>query len=59
MGGRVKKGYSIVGGVVKNEVKDYYDSLVDGGIFESRSEAIGFILTEFVNKCEREECREV
>jgi len=48
MGGRVKKGYVVIGGVVKEEVKDFFDTLVDEGKFESRSKAIGRVLTEFM-----------
>ena len=48
MGGRVKKGYVVIGGVVKDEVKEFFDILVDEGKFESRSKAIGYVLTEFM-----------
>jgi len=48
MGGRVKKGYAVIGGVVKEEVKEFFDTLVDEGKFESRSKAIDYVLTEFM-----------
>ena len=50
MGGAVKKGYTIIGGVVKNEVKLFFDKLVVEEKFESRSKAIGHALTEFMKK---------
>ena len=31
MGGNVKKEYSIVGGVVENQVKSFFDKLVENG----------------------------
>ena len=48
MSGRVKKGYAVIGGVVKEEVKEFFDTLVDEGKSESRSKAIGYVLTEFM-----------
>jgi len=48
MGGRVKRGYAIIGGVAKEEVKEFFDTLVNEGKFESRSKAIGWVLTEFM-----------
>ena len=50
MGGRVKKGDFVIGGVVGKEVRDFFDSLVSNGKFESRSKAIGHVLTEYYNK---------
>jgi hypothetical protein len=47
MGGRVKAGYCIIGGVVKEEVREFFDELVAKGNFESRSKAIGRVLTKF------------
>ena len=48
MGGKVKNGYSIISGQVKNEVKDYIDSQVNKGVFRSRCHAIGCIVTKYV-----------
>ncbi len=48
MGGRVKRGFVIIGGVVKEEVKEFFDTLVDEKKFESRSKAICYVLTEFM-----------
>jgi len=48
MGGRLRKGLTIIGGVVTSDVKSFFDSLVATGEFESRSKAIGHVLTEFV-----------
>ena len=39
-----------IGGVTKKEVKIFLDILVAEGLFESRSKAIGHILTEFMKK---------
>ena len=50
MGGSVRKEYVIIGGVTKKEVKIFLDILVAEGLFESRSKAIGHILTEFMKK---------
>ena len=50
MGGRVKVGYCIIGGVVKVDVKTFFDKLVHQGKFQSRSQAIGNILTEYMLK---------
>ena len=50
IGGYVKKGYTIIGGVVKDEVKFFFDKLVTEKRFESRSKAIGHVLTEFMKK---------
>jgi len=47
MGGKIREGYSIVSGVVKNDIKKYIDSLVKKGIFASRCQAIGFLITRF------------
>ena len=56
MGGRVKKGYVVIGGVVKEEVKNFFDTLVNEGGFESRSKAICFVLTEFM-KHNQQSCK--
>lgn len=50
MGGSVKKGYAIIGGVVREDIKEYYDQLVREKKFESRSKAVGYVLTEYVEK---------
>ena len=50
MGGNVKEGYSIVGGVVEDQVKSFFDELVENGKFESRSKAISHALTEYMKK---------
>lgn len=55
MGGSVKKGYTIVGGVVCEEVKKYYDQLVKEKKFESRSQAIGHVLTKYMEKNSKKE----
>ena len=56
MGGRVKKGYAVIGGVAKDEVKEFFDTLVNEGKFESRSKAIGYVLTEFM-KHNQQSCK--
>lgn len=43
MGGKPKNGV-IVGGVVEKRTKTFLDLLVKEGIFESRSQAVGYIL---------------
>ena len=48
IGGKIRYGYKIVSGVVSNEVKNYIDSKVFKGEFLSRSQAINFIITEYV-----------
>jgi len=50
MGGKLRDGYVIVGGVVKKDVRGFFDELVRMGRFESRSGAIGHVLTEFAKK---------
>lgn len=50
MGGALRDGYCIVGGVVKVEVKEFFDKLVSEGIFESRSKVIGHVLTEYTKR---------
>ena len=50
MGGNLKHGYVVIGGVVAKEVRDYYDRLVKAGKFESRSRAIGHVLTDYAKK---------
>ena len=50
MGGKIKRGYSIITGVVKDEIKEYIDSQVKKGIFRSRCHAVGCIITKYVNK---------
>jgi len=55
MGGSVKKGYCIIGGVVREEVKKYYDQLVKEKKFESRSQAIGYVLTKYMEKNSKKE----
>jgi len=47
IGGKIKEGYSIVSGVVKNDIKKHIDSLVKQGKFTSRCQAIGFLITKF------------
>ena len=37
-------------GIVRNDVKNYIDSKVSKGEFLSRSQVIGAIITEYVNK---------
>lgn len=46
MGGKLKDDECVVGGVVEIGVRDYLDKLVRLGKFESRSKAIGHILTQ-------------
>ena len=55
MGGKIRYGYIIVSGIVKNDVKDFIDSEVDKGHYLSRSHAIGFIITEYVNNKKKTE----
>lgn len=55
MGGKVKEGYSIVGGVVRDEVKAFFDQLVQEKKFESRSKAIAHVLTEYMEKDRKEQ----
>jgi len=50
MGGSLKQGYVIIGGVVAEEIRDYYDNLVKAGKFASRSQAVGHVLTEYAEK---------
>jgi len=50
MGGKVKEGYSIVGGVVRDDVKKFFDQLVQEKKFESRSKAVAYVLTEYMKK---------
>ncbi len=55
MGGKIKYGYIIISGIVKNDVKDFIDSEVDKGYFLSRSQAIRQIITEYVNNKKKTE----
>jgi Arc/MetJ-type ribon-helix-helix transcriptional regulator len=48
MGGRVKAGYCMIGGVTQIEVREFFDNLVKQGKFESRSKAICHVLTEYM-----------
>jgi len=50
MGGSLKQGYVIIGGVVKTEVREFFDELVEQGKFASRSQAVGHVLTEYAEK---------
>ena len=50
MGGQVKNGFVIIGGVVREEVRDYFDKLVESKIFVSRSKAVGQVLTDFAKR---------
>ena len=50
MGGSLRHGYVIIGGVVAEEIRDYYDNLVKAGKFASRSQAVGHVLTEYAEK---------
>jgi len=50
MGGSLRHGYVIIGGVVTKEIRDYYDGLVKAGKFASRSQAVGHVLTEYASK---------
>ena len=50
MGGNLRHGYCIIGGVVKLEVRKFFDELVEQGIFESRSKAVGHVLTEYMKR---------
>ena len=50
MGGSLKQGYVIIGGVVAEEIRGYYDGLVKAGKFASRSQAVGHVLTEYAKK---------
>jgi hypothetical protein len=45
MGGPPKKGFCIVGGIVKEDVRNFLDNRVKENKFESRSKAVGYILT--------------
>ena len=56
MGGKVKEGTVVIGGVVKVEVKQFFINLVNEGKFESRSKAIGHALTEFM-KHNQQSCK--
>ena len=47
MSGKLKQGCSVVGGVVDDSVKKFYDSLVDEGLFESRSKAVAHALNQY------------
>ena len=59
MGGSVKKGYTIVGGVVREDVKMFLDELVENEEFESRSKAVGYVLTAYMKKsCSKKEFNE-
>jgi hypothetical protein len=48
MGGKLRDGFSIVGGVVTDDVKEFLDEMVRNGDFPSRSQAVGTIISEFV-----------
>ena len=50
MGGSLRHGYVIIGGVVKTEVREFFDELVKAGKFASRSQAVGHVLTEYARK---------
>lgn len=50
MGGDLKDGYCVIGGVVKLEVREFFDGLVSKDSFESRSQAVGHVLTEYMKK---------
>ena len=50
MGGSLKQGYVIIGGVVRLEIRKFFDELVEQGKFESRSKAVGHVLTEYARK---------
>jgi hypothetical protein len=49
IGGKIRNGFSIVSGIIRNDVKKFIDLKVNKGEFLSRSKAIGTILTEYVN----------
>lgn len=51
MGGKPRKGYCIVGGVVPNWVKDALDKIAQERFHGSRSKTIGYILTYFIDNC--------
>lgn len=50
MGGDLKHGYCVIGGVVKVEVREFFDELVKRGEFESRSKAVGYVLTQYMRR---------
>lgn len=50
MGGKIRKGSSIITGVVRDEIKERIDLLVRKGMYKSRCQAVGDILTNFFNK---------
>ena len=50
MGGPPKKGFCIVGGIVKEDVRNFLDNRVKENKFESRSKAVGYILTKYYDE---------
>jgi Arc/MetJ-type ribon-helix-helix transcriptional regulator len=54
MGGKLRPGKCVVGGVVETEVRDFYDKLVRRGIFRTRSQAIGFALKIYADRTKEE-----
>lgn len=48
MGGKPRKGYCVIGGLVKKSTREFYDELVRQKMFNSRSEAIGHVLNKYV-----------
>ena len=54
MGGKLKDGYCIIGGVTRDEVKLFFDKLVEEEKFASRSKAVGHTLTEFMKNYHKE-----
>jgi len=50
VGGSLRHGYVIIGGVVRLDIRKFFDELVEQGKFESRSKAVGHVLTEYAKK---------
>ena len=47
MGGKLRDGYCVIGGVVKRETREFFDELVRQKMFDSRSDAVGRVLSDF------------
>jgi len=50
MSGKLRKGYCVIGGLVKKSTRDFYDELVRQKMFGSRSDAVGHVLSAYVKK---------
>jgi len=50
MGGKLRDGYCVIGGVVTEGTREFFDELVAQKLFASRSEAIGHVLSQYAGE---------